>query len=103
MINLTFTKHCLKRMKSRHITLKEIITSLRYGTVSNAGDNCCRYDLIDIRVIVNNVSMKLITVFRLSDEKLIEKNTCRKKANKFRLKRENLYREEALIEISHAL
>ena len=101
MLNFKFTKHCLKRMKSRHISLLEIITSLRYGIVSDLGKDYRRYDFADIRVIADNVSMKLITVFRLSDEKLIEKNTCRKKANKFRLKRENLYRKEALIEIAN--
>ena len=102
MINFKFSKHCLKRMKARGVTIKEIITALRYGTVITLNDHCQRYDFADLRIICDPAALKLITVFRLSMKNLMEKNMCRKSVNNFRMKREAIRKKEAMLEMSAA-
>ena len=94
-----FTKHCLKRMKSRNIKLNEIGQAIRYGiTKSIIADECLQCDYNDLRLIISPDNV-LITVFRFNDKELFPRIDCKNTRKLYHRKLALLKKHETLAEI----
>ena len=98
-----FSKHCLERMKLRHITQEDICQIISRGVKRRlAGDVCFQYDYSDLRLIATPDDL-LITVFRLGDRYLFPRKDTKQFRDLYRRKLASLYEYEALADMRAAI
>ena len=97
MIN--FSKHSLKRMKSRNITADEIDRSIRMGVRKPNYDGTSLYDYLDLRLVISD-SQRLITVFRMDQKSLFPRKDSRYSRNLYHRRKSELKIRDFCKEIS---
>ena len=98
-----FSKHCLERMKLRHITQEDICQIISRGVKRRlAGDVCFQYDYSDLRLIATPDNM-LITVFRLGNNYLFPKKDTKQFRDLYHRRLALLWEQESLAEMRAAI